>query len=119
MGGEREKERDKRKKGESYILSPESVLINIRITAFLILRLWLIIVSKIWKCFKYVVPGSLFYVYSYFSFLLDFRGCRSAIGQFGITWASTRFGETNTQLCPTGEGKKFDRGPYHIVLVAS
>ena len=68
-----------------------------------------------------IVPSSLFLCvqYSYFSFLLDFRGCRSAKGQFGITWASTRFGETNTQLCPTGEGKKFGRGPHHIVLVAS
>ena len=55
----------------------------------------------------------------YPSFLLDFRGCRSAIGQFGILWASTAFGQTNTQLCPTGEGKKLGRGSHHIVLVAN
>ena len=53
----RERERgDREQKEESYILSPDSVLI----TAFLIMRLWLIMVSNIWKCFKYVVPGSLF-----------------------------------------------------------
>ena len=56
---------------------------------------------------------------TYLSFLLDFRGCRSAIGQFGIEWASTGFGQTNTQLCPTGEGKKLGRGTSHIVLVST
>lgn len=44
-------------------------------------------------------------VHMYISFLLDFTGCRSEMGQFGIMWASTEYGETDTQPCPNGESK--------------
>jgi len=33
----------------------------------------------------------------------DFTGCRTETGLFGITWASTDVGETDTQLCPSGD----------------
>lgn len=48
--------------------------------------------------------------------LLDFTGCRTETGLFGITWASTDVGETDTQLCPSGDGEWF--GPQNLMKSA-